>query len=261
LGPGARARGESGGQAAPIFRGESGGQAAPIFRGESGGQAAPILKKGGRGADILSMLLAMVTLAQLLHDCAPNVDPRTMTAIVRVESAGRTFALRDNTLGTVYYPPDNPTAVAWTNQLLRRGDNLDLGLSQINSANLARLGISVNEIFNPCVNLRAGSQILGEDYSSASSHFGSGQFALRRALGAYNSGSLYAGQGYVNAILAAAGLGPEQDYPVTAAAAPEPPTAKAPGKHRPHAAASSGPEPAYTLQHTSGSPVTVIVGS
>jgi type IV secretion system protein VirB1 len=205
----------------------------------------------------------MVTLAQLLHDCAPNVDPRTMTAIVRVESAGKTFALRDNTLDTVYYPPDNATAVAWTNQLLRRGDNLDLGLSQINSANLARLGISVNEIFNPCVNLRAGSTILGEDYNSAASHFGSGQFALRRALGAYNSGSLYAGQGYVNSILAAAGLASEQDYPVTAAAAaPEPATPKAAGgKHAKHAAASTEPEPAYTLQHTSGSPVTVIVGS
>ena len=204
------------------------------------------------------MLLALVTLAQLLRDCAPNVDPRTMTAIVRVESAGRTFAMRDNTLDAVYQPVDTVEAVAWTNQLLRRGDNLDLGLSQINSANLPRLGIAVRDIFNPCVNLRAGSTILGEAYSEASSRFGPGQYALRRALGAYNTGSLYAGQGYVNEILAAAGLAPEVDYP---AAAPPPPPAKASARRTARAAASSGPQPAYTLQHTVGSPVTVIVGS
>jgi len=205
-------------------------------------------------------MLAVITLAQLLRDCAPNVDPRTMTAIVRVESGGRTFALRDNTLDTVYQPVDVVEAIAWTNQLLRRGDSLDLGLSQINSANLPRLGIAVRDIFNPCMNLRAGSTILGEDYRAASSRFGPGQFALRRALGAYNSGSLYAGSDYVNQILAAAGLSPENDYP--APAAPPPPAAKAPAKRKPGTATASAPRgPAYTIEHAPGSSVPVYVGS
>jgi len=140
--------------------------------------------------------------------------------------------------------------------LLGLGHSLDIGLSQVNSANLPKLGISVRDAFDPCVNLRAGSTILGADYGAAANQFGSGQYALRRALGAYNSGSLYAGQGYVNAILAAAGLRPEIDYPALAAKKPARTAAKRKGR-----VAAAGPRPEYTLQHTAGSPVVVIVGS
>jgi hypothetical protein len=40
----------------------------------------------------------------------------------------------------------------------------------------------------------------------AESRFGPGQLALRRALGAYNSGSLFAGDAYIDKILQAAGI-------------------------------------------------------
>jgi type IV secretion system protein VirB1 len=121
---------------------------------------------------------------------------------------------------------------------------------------LPKLGLSVGQAFDPCANLRAGATILGEDYAAAASHFGAGQFALRRALGAYNSGSLYAGQGYVNEILAAAGLAPEVDY-----APPPAAVAKAPPAKTRHHTAPATPEPSYTIEHTAGSPVTVYVGS
>ena len=74
------------------------------------------------------------------------------------------------------------------------------------------LGLTVRAAFDPCTNLQAGATILGADYRNAAQHFGTGQYALRRAIGAYNSGSLYAGQDYVNEILAAAGLAPETGY-------------------------------------------------
>ena len=201
------------------------------------------------------MFLAIVTLAGLLQTCAPGVSPSTMTAIVRVESGGNTFALRDNTIDHVYAPVDYREAVAWANQLLAMGHNLDLWLAQVNSANLPKLGISVAQAFDPCTNLRAGATILAEDYANAASHFGPGQFALRRALGAYNSGSLYAGQTYVNEILQAAGLAPETNYPPAQSSAATPP-----GKTK-HRVAAAAPETLYTVQHTAGSPVTVYVGS
>ena len=82
-------------------------------------------------------------------------------------------------------------------------------------------------------------------------------FAIRRALGAYNTGSLYAGQDYVNEILAAAGLSPEDDG-IAAAKAPAP---KAPAAHAKHRSAPAAPAQGYTVQHSAGSPVTVFVGS
>jgi type IV secretion system protein VirB1 len=216
-----------------------------------------------------TMLLAAITLAQLLRDCAPSVSPKTMTAIVRVESGGNSLALRDNSLGRAFAPGSTAEAVAWANQLLAMGHSLDLGLSQVNSANLPMLGLTVRAAFDPCTNLQAGATILGADYRNAAQHFGTGQYALRRAIGAYNSGSLYAGQDYVNEILAAAGLAPETGYvPDIQAATGSESGSLPPGVSAPKAKAKRGipgtdatPGPAYTIQRTPGSSVTVLVGN
>jgi hypothetical protein len=75
--------------------------------------------------------------------------------------------------------------------------------------------------------------------------FGPGQYALRRALGAYNTGSLYAGQDYINEILVAAGMPPEAG-PSAASVASQTGT---------HLA-----RPDYVTRHVAGSPVEVIIG-
>ena len=157
-------------------------------------------------------MIAALTFAQLLHRCAPNIGPRTMTAIVRVESDGQALAIHDNTLRRTFVPHDANQGVAWATQLLALHHSVDLGLAQINSANLPRLGISIREAFDPCANLRGGATILSADYASATGQFGAGQYALRRAIGAYNTGSLYAGSAYIAQILEAAGLGADEDF-------------------------------------------------
>jgi type IV secretion system protein VirB1 len=152
------------------------------------------------------MVLAMLTFAQLLQSCAPNIGPLTMTAIVRVESAGKSLAIRDNTIDRAFYPKTTNEAVRLAKYLLGKHHNLDLGISQLNSANLPMLGMSVRDTFNPCDNLRGGAVILSGDYRRAAAQFGPGQYALRRAIGAYNTGSLYAGNYYISMILDAAGI-------------------------------------------------------
>ena len=158
------------------------------------------------------VLLAAMTLVSLLHECAPGVSPATMTAIIRVESGGDPLAIHDNSIGRSFAPSSTAEAVAWANQLLGMGHSIDVGISQVNSGNFARLGLTPSRVFDPCTNVHAGATILSEDYRSAAHLFGPGQFALRRALGAYNSGSIFAGQTYVNEILIAAGLAPDDDY-------------------------------------------------
>jgi type IV secretion system protein VirB1 len=205
------------------------------------------------------MLLATIAFAQLLRLCAPNVNPRTMTAVVRVESGGNPLALHDNTLRRSFSPADGLEAVAWASPLVGMGHSVDIGLSQINSANLPRLGLSVSDAFDPCTNLRAGATILGEDYASAQARFGPGQVALRRALGAYNTGSLFAGRTYVNAILVAAGLAPDDVGPPAAVAGRGSPATGSAGP------ASSivvyGSNPSYTTHRVAGSSVEVILGN
>jgi|GEM_PF-1103151 len=136
----------------------------------------------------------------MMHQCAPNVAPETIAAIIQVESGGNAFALGVN--GPINKRP-RPQTIQETTSLARYymslGYSVDLGLMQINSNNLAGLGYSVEEILDPCNNIRAGSRILSRGYAGAVKRFGPGQDALRAALSAYNTGNYEQGfkNGYV----------------------------------------------------------------
>jgi len=151
-------------------------------------------------------MLATALLAHLIAGCAPRVGRRTMSSIVAVESGGNPLAIHDNTTNTEYRPATPNVATALAAELIRRGHSVDLGLTQINSANLPSLGLAVPALFDPCTNVRAGATILSSAYRQARSHYGPGQFALRRAIGAYNTGSLTQGDHYIAAVVAAAGV-------------------------------------------------------
>lgn len=159
-------------------------------------------------------MVAAVTLAQYLASCAPDIGPRTMGAIVTVESGGNPLAINDNTSHRQFAPRDRSQAIAYAKYLIAHRHSVDLGIAQINNANFVRLGLSIPAAFDPCTNLRAASQILSYNYSQATEMFGSGQYALRRAISAYNSGSMFAGRDYIVRILLAAGIDPNADMHV-----------------------------------------------
>ena len=146
-------------------------------------------------------------LEQLILACAPQVAPSTMAAIVRVESGGKPYAINVNGAQRLTRQPRNAEeATAWADWLVKRGYSVDMGLAQINSGNLARLGLTPTQLFDPCTNLKAGAKILTENYLGATRHYGGGQTALQAALSAYNTGNYRAGltNGYVAKVTAAA---------------------------------------------------------
>lgn len=144
---------------------------------------------------------------QLVIDCAPQVAPVTMMAIVRVESGGNPLAMNVNGKNRlVRQPQSREQAIAWSEWLISRGYSVDMGLAQVNSANLRRLNVSAAELFDPCANLAAGASILSANYADAARRFGSEQAALQAALSAYNTGNHRKGfsNGYVAKVTAAA---------------------------------------------------------
>lgn len=149
-------------------------------------------------------------LAYLIHTCAPTVHPQTLAAIVQVESGGWPWAIHDNTAGRSDDPPTYGHAVAIANALIAQGHNVDLGLAQVNSGNLAALGLTPAQALAPCANLAAGARILEGDYSRARAHFGTAftqrypRTVLLYAVSAYNTGSLFAGARYVRKVVDAA---------------------------------------------------------
>ena len=137
---------------------------------------------------------------ELLLACAPHVAPATLEAVIRVESGGNPLAVNVNGL-PVQPPPAADAAGAARTALsyIQRGFSVDIGLMQVNSRNLAALGMTVERVFDPCANIQAGAAILTARYADAARRQGEGQAALRAALSAYNTGDFVRGfgNGYV----------------------------------------------------------------
>lgn len=154
------------------------------------------------------MALDPATLLALAAACAPQVAPQTMAAIVRVESGLDPLAIGVNGVGRRALRPRTPeAAVAHAEALIAGGHSIDLGLAQINSRNLARLGLTPRTAFDPCRNLAAGAAILEAGYRRAAPRRGQEQAGLRTALSYYNTGHPERGlrNGYVARVTAAAG--------------------------------------------------------
>jgi len=117
---------------------------------------------------------------ELLMMCAPAVDPVTMAAVVKQESGGQPWVLNNNTTRKSVTFESKAAAVAAAVAAVGRSESVDMGLVQINSKNLPVLGLSVEQVFDPCTNIAAGATILAAGYERAGS--------LGGALSIYNTG-------------------------------------------------------------------------
>lgn len=165
----------------------------------------------------------------LAQECAPWVAHETMAAIVKTESAFRPLAIGVNGGAKLVRQPENKAeAVATAKWLMEHGYNIDLGLGQVNSSNLAKTGLTVEDAFEPCKNLAAAASILHWNYQAASRQVPGEQAALHAALSAYNTGSFTKGfsNGYVQKVVNNAGAGPAvpvvSPIALTGAKAPKP---------------------------------------
>lgn len=168
------------------------------------------------GLLLVSMQSMGSEMETLLTQCVPSVHPSTMGAIIRTESRGNAYALSDDgpshlpwrvrkTMLRSFNPGSLEEAVRITNGLIRDGHIVGLGLAQVNSRNLAKLGLTVEQALDPCTNLNAGGQILTNFYLRAFRKYGNAEKALIAAISAYNTGNFVAGieNGYVGKVVRA----------------------------------------------------------
>lgn len=136
----------------------------------------------------------------MMQACSPNVAPQTTAAIIQVESGGNPFAIGVNgPIKNRLQPKNTQQAAIVARYYLLQGHTVDLGLMQINSSNLPGLGYTLEQMFDPCINMQAGGRILSRGYHGAIKRHGEGQNALNAALSAYNTGNYERGfrNGYV----------------------------------------------------------------
>lgn len=153
------------------------------------------------------MTISFAAALALAAQCAPAIAPETLLSVVQVESRFNPLAIGVNGAPRITVAPTSiDDAVAKAGDLIATGRSIDLGLAQINSKNLSWLGLSLQEVFEPCTNLRAAARILQEGYVRSDAVRVGEQAALKTALSYYNTGHPVRGfsNGYVGKVTAAA---------------------------------------------------------
>jgi type IV secretion system protein VirB1 len=154
------------------------------------------------------MTLPAAVVMGLAAQCAPNVAPETIAAIVRTESRGNELAIGVNGLGrSVAQPTSVAQAIKVARFYVEKGYSVDLGLGQINSRNMKALGLTWDTVFEPCTNIAAAGAVISGNYRSVREGLHP-QRALRVALSMYNTGSQSRGfsNGYVGRVVGNAGI-------------------------------------------------------
>lgn len=135
----------------------------------------------------------MLELLALLPQCAPTIAPRTMAAIVKVESSKNPYAIGVVGGRLARQPRNLDEAVATARQLEATGWNFSVGVAQVNRYNLPKYQLTYEKAFDPCANLSAGSKILEDCYVRAKRRVSDPDKALQAAISCYYSGNFSRG--------------------------------------------------------------------
>ncbi|WP_273794953.1 lytic transglycosylase domain-containing protein [Brucella intermedia] len=109
-----------------------------------------------------------VALVDMAQQCAPQIEVETLAAVVSVESGFRPFVIRINSDRALEdQPQTRAEAIETASILIADGIDVDLGLGGINSSDLGRVGLSVSDAFDFCLNLQASASLLDGYYQIA----------------------------------------------------------------------------------------------
>lgn len=101
----------------------------------------------------------------LAERCAPGADPKPLSAIVRQASGYEPLALQFDGApgGTVkLQASDRPEAIQLASELVIAGHRVRVGLAGLDTRDVERLGLSLGDAFEPCLNVRTAARLLAE---------------------------------------------------------------------------------------------------
>lgn len=147
--------------------------------------------------------------------CGPQIEAVTLAKIAKQESALRPWALSVNyPLGTArklgvpggyarlaQQPQTKAQAVRWAARLVEQGHTVSFGLMQVSSQNLARLGYTLEQAYEPCTNIKIAATLLADKLQLAKKVTPNDPWPT--ALSFYNAGDARTGfsNGYVAGVM------------------------------------------------------------
>lgn len=139
----------------------------------------------------------------LAQQCAPQISPTTMAAVVRAESGFNPYAIGVVHGRLLRQPSTEAEAIATAHALSANGWRFSVGLAQVNRTNWTPYGLTERTAFDPCRNLAAGAAILQRCFERARHAHADEQAGLRASLSCYASGDFSTGlrNGYVQRVV------------------------------------------------------------
>ena len=110
------------------------------------------------------MQLSAAVLAALISQCAPDVSPDTMNALIMTESGANPYVIANISDGTSKYFQDEKGAIKYAEKLISENKRFSAGLTQIYSKNFPSLNLNYKTVFDPCTNIKAGAAVLTDNY-------------------------------------------------------------------------------------------------
>ncbi|HFE3207859.1 lytic transglycosylase domain-containing protein [Providencia stuartii] len=139
-------------------------------------------------------MLKAAVLTALFSQCAPDVSPITLHALVGVESAGKPYVVANVTDKTSHYFDKKDDAIKFVNGLAANNKTYSAGLMQIYSKNFKDYNLTNETVFDHCTNIKVGADILNKCFERALKENPSDkQGALRKAFSCYYSGNMTRG--------------------------------------------------------------------
>lgn len=139
------------------------------------------------------MLIPPAALTALFLQCAPDVSPITLNALIGVESSGDPYVVANVTDETSHRFKSKDEAVTFLNELERKGKSYSAGLMQIYSGNFKGYGLNNETVFEHCTNIKTGAAILKQCFMRAERESQNQQEALRKAFSCYYSNNFTRG--------------------------------------------------------------------
>ena len=125
-------------------------------------------------------------------------------SINRPRASARRAGYSDGQVMLSRQPRSRAEARRWLRWLAFHHFAVSVGLMQVNMETALPVGVSADQLLEPCTNLRLGARILTAAYLDVAREIGEGFAALDTALSLYNTGDSVAGfrNGYVAAVYA-----------------------------------------------------------
>lgn len=117
--------------------------------------------------------------------CAASIHPDTINDIAKNESGYHRFAI-GVVGGKSIYPSSKEDALSAVKRLKEEGKNYSLGVMQINQSNFGKFGVTAEDMFDPCQNLKVAEKLILDCYTRGKT--------LQRGLSCYYSGNFDTGQ-------------------------------------------------------------------